>query len=479
MPKDKNLKVMLFICFAITLLIPAINYHLIYPSFTKLIFSNTEEEAERTAKHLRTMLIPETNDLKTESLREDLKEKIGHAKKDFNFIKLKIFAKDGEVIYSTDAKDIGDINKHDYFHNIVAYGDNFSKVVKKDTKSLEGKIVQADVVETYVPIMKNGGFIGAFEIYYDITHRYGKMKSTVILYSIPPLIMMIVFFVLIAGMIIRLDRNVQERRRAETEALQYAEKLKASNRELEEFAYIASHDLQEPLRKIMAFGDRLKEKCSDALDEKGRDYLARMGSAASRMQHLIQGLLMFSRVTTKGQPFVSVDLSGVVKEVLSDMEIRIQEAKGRVEIKNLPVVSADPLQMRQLIQNLISNALKFSKQDESPVVKVSGSTVVGQMKSQDSAFYEITVEDNGIGFDQKYADRIFGMFQRLHGRTEYEGTGIGLTVCKKIVERHGGNIAVQSVAGAGAKFTITLPVNPKDLGENDSAQPEFQGVAGQ
>ncbi|RJQ46921.1 MAG: hypothetical protein C4538_05920 [Nitrospiraceae bacterium] len=467
MPKDKNLKIMLFISLAITLLVPAVNYHFIYPSFTKMILDNTEEEAERAARHLQTMIIPDTIDLKRESLVKDLPDKVDQAKKDLSFIKLKLFSREGEIIYSTDSKDIREINKHDYFHQVVARGAKYTKVVKKDTKSLEGKIVKADVVETYIPIMRNGNFVGAFEIYYDITLRYEKLISAVFNFSLPPLIMMLGFFSFIAMMIFRLDKNILYRKRAETEAVLYAEKLKKSNRELEEFAYIASHDLQEPLRKIMSFGDRLKEKYSGAFDEKGLDYLERMQSAAFRMRNLIQGLLMFSRVTSKAQPFVPVNLSAVAQEVLSDMEIRIQESKGRIEVEHLPVVNADPMQMRQLMQNLISNALKFTKEGEAPVVKVSGAPVTGQERTQDNELYQITIEDNGIGFDEKYADRIFGMFQRLHGRKEYEGTGIGLTVCKKIVERHGGSIAAKSVPGAGTKFIITLPA--KQSG-NDGAE---------
>ncbi len=243
----------------------------------------------------------------------------------------------------------------------------------------------------------------------------------------------------------------------------FAERLKASNIELQDFAYVVSHDLQEPLRKITMFGKRVKEKYTDALDDQGRDYLDRMWNASERMQTLISDLLEFSRITTRAKSFVPVDLSQVANEVLSDLEARIENTKGRVEVGNLPTIDADPLQMRQLFQNLISNALKFHQKDKSPVVKVHAQRVKEQYLDKHGVFssdelFQITVEDNGIGFEEKYTDRIFGVFQRLHSRNEYKGTGIGLSICLKIVERHGGHIAVRSTPGQGTTFTVTLPV---------------------
>jgi len=257
--------------------------------------------------------------------------------------------------------------------------------------------------------------------------------------------------------------DITESKRAEMEIIMFAEKLKISNNDLREFVYIASHDLQEPLRKVTAFGGRLKTNYAEALDEKGRDYLERMMNAAKRMQELINGLLAFSRVITKAQPFVTVDLSRVIREVMADLEVRIEQTGGSVEVGELPAIDADPVQMRQLFQNLISNALKFSKKDHPPVVRISGTCVHDNpdetsIHVPDAERCQITVEDNGIGFDDKYAERIFGVFQRLHGRQEYEGTGIGLSVCKKIVERHGGLITAKGVQGEGAAFTVTLPV---------------------
>ncbi|MBD0302278.1 MAG: PAS domain-containing protein [Tolypothrix sp. T3-bin4] len=233
------------------------------------------------------------------------------------------------------------------------------------------------------------------------------------------------------------------------------QELARSNDELQQFAFIASHDLQEPLRKIKTFGDRLKATCGDTFTAQGRDYLERMQNAAQRMQSLIEDLLTLSRVTTRAQPFVSVDLAQVTQEVLSDLEVAIQQSDAHVEVGELATVTADPLQMRQLLQNLIGNALKFRRPEEAPFVKIYTEPT---RAINGSEFCQIIVEDRGIGFDEKYLGRIFNVFQRLHGRSEYEGTGIGLAICRKIAERHHGSITAQSQPGAGAKFIVTLPM---------------------
>jgi len=245
-----------------------------------------------------------------------------------------------------------------------------------------------------------------------------------------------------------------DRKRAEEQLRIFNEKLQQSNRELQDFAYVASHDLQEPLRKVQTFSDRLGSKYAERLDETGLDYLERMRNAASRMQTLIQDLLAFSRVTTKAQPFVQVDLEQITRDVLSDLEVKIEETGAAIETRDLPKLDADPLQMRQLIQNLIGNALKFRNADATPIVKISATN---GLSNGHGPMYTITVEDNGIGFDEKYLDKIFTVFQRLHGRAEYEGSGIGLAVCRKIVERHHGSITAQSTPGQGAKFIVSLP----------------------
>jgi light-regulated signal transduction histidine kinase (bacteriophytochrome) len=258
-------------------------------------------------------------------------------------------------------------------------------------------------------------------------------------------------------------RDISARKKAEEEQARYAAELERSNRDLEQFAYVASHDLQEPLRKIRAFGDRLEVKCKDLLDETAQECVSRMQNAAERMQELIEGLLTLSRVTRRAVDFVQVDLGEVVAQVVSDLEAQIERVHGQVVVGKLPTIQAEPLQIRMLLQNLIANALKFHRPDEPPLVKVDARYVLprDQRQSRKSLAEEkcrITVEDNGIGFDQQYAERIFGIFQRLHPRDVYEGTGIGLAICRRIVEYHGGQISAQGTPGKGAIFEVLLPV---------------------
>ena len=263
--------------------------------------------------------------------------------------------------------------------------------------------------------------------------------------------------------LVGVSSDISARKLDEEKLRHFAEQLERSNTELQDFASVASHDLQEPLRKIQAFGDRLKVKCGPMLGAQGLDYLARMQNAAQRMQVLIQDLLKLSRVTSRAQPFQPCDLAEVVRQVLTDLEIAVEQSGARVEVGELPAIDADPLQMRQLFQNLIANALKFHKPGETPEVVIAARVFEVQEHLVKGALpgervCQIRVADNGIGFDAKFAEQIFVVFQRLHTREEYEGTGIGLAVCRKITDRHGGSIVAKSAEGEGANFFITLPV---------------------
>jgi PAS domain S-box-containing protein len=249
--------------------------------------------------------------------------------------------------------------------------------------------------------------------------------------------------------------DITDRVRAELSLKAYTIQLERSNRELEDFAYIASHDLQEPLRKIQAFGERLEVKYKAALGEDGQMYVDRMTSSAGRLQNLINDLLSYSRVSTRTRPFEPVNLNEVIREAMQGLEERLAETRGQVEVEPLPEISADRVQMRQLFQNLIANALKFHKPGFSPQVHISGEII----RTREGSKVQIKVADSGIGFDEKYLERIFLPFQRLHGRLEYDGSGIGLAICRKIAERHNGHITAKSAPDAGATFIITLPVD--------------------
>ncbi|MBO0936338.1 PAS domain-containing protein [Fibrella sp. HMF5335] len=249
--------------------------------------------------------------------------------------------------------------------------------------------------------------------------------------------------------------------------------LRRSNESLQSFAYVASHDLQEPLRKVQSFGTMLLEQYGPALDEQGQDYLRRMQASAQRMSGLIRDLLAFSRLSAQKPAFKRVALSAVTSQVLTDLEHSIDGSGGVVSIGDLPTVEGDAMQLGQLFQNLLANALRYRRADQSPSIHVSsqlvtidhlpvglvsdGLTQLRQPTHRPARYWKIAVADNGIGFDEKYVDRIFGLFQRLHGRSQYEGSGIGLSICKRVVEHHYGAITARSQPGQGATFLVYLP----------------------
>jgi signal transduction histidine kinase len=248
-------------------------------------------------------------------------------------------------------------------------------------------------------------------------------------------------------------RRVEEELRKKSEKLiAYSAKLEQTNRDLQDFAFIASHDLQEPVRKIQTFVDRITTQYNESLDEKGRDYLDRVRRSARRMQELILSLLKYSRLTSSAEHYyLPIDLTQSVQEALSDLKVLREDSGAQIEVGSLPTVEADPVQMRQLFQNLLGNALKY-RGEKTPVIRVYAEP------GESEGFHEIRVEDNGIGFDQRYLDKIFKPFQRLHGKSApYEGTGMGLAICRRIVERHGGSITARSKTQSGAIFVVRLP----------------------
>jgi signal transduction histidine kinase len=256
---------------------------------------------------------------------------------------------------------------------------------------------------------------------------------------------------LLPRLILLAIEDITDRRLSEWQLADQRVELQRSNAALEEFASVASHDLQEPLRKIISFGDLLHASLGTDLQGAAADHLGRMRAAAARMRTLINDLLLYSQVSAKPQAFVRTDLAAIARDVVADLETVIAEAGGRVEVAELPVIAADPSQMRQLLQNLIGNAIKYRRTGVSPIVRL-GST------SQPPGQYLISVADNGIGFSPQHAEKIFGMFERLHSRAQYAGSGIGLAISRRIVERHGGTIAASSTPGEGATFQFSLPV---------------------
>lgn len=253
------------------------------------------------------------------------------------------------------------------------------------------------------------------------------------------------------GLIYAAGHDVTVARDAQRRSDELSQALEVSNRELQEFVFVSSHDLQEPLRKVRAFGDRLLHHCQDQLDDRGQDYLSRMDAAAARMQMLIDDLLAYSRVTTQSSPVNVVDLNDLMAQVCSNLELTIQEQNAQITIEQLPPVRGDASQLGQVFQNLVSNALKFVDSDTAPVI------IVRSEPSASPDMICIVVADQGIGIEPQYTERIFAPFQRLHGRQAYAGSGIGLAIVRKIVQRHGGSVEAEANPGGGTRMVVLLP----------------------
>jgi light-regulated signal transduction histidine kinase (bacteriophytochrome) len=280
-----------------------------------------------------------------------------------------------------------------------------------------------------------------------------------------------------------LENEINERKASEEHAkelnrqlLENISLLEAANKDLDRFAFMASHDLQEPLRKIRTFSDRLYLKYKDVLDQEGRTNITRIQKASERMQLLINDILTFSKLSAEDGVFIQSDLNKIVGEVLNDMEEEVKEKKAQISVNPLPSMYVNPGLIRPLFHNLISNALKYCKKQVDPVINIHSEISPplngngNSNKESNSKYCRIFIEDNGIGFDQKYSEQIFGMFKRLHLNTEFEGTGIGLALCKKIVEKHNGFISARSKLNEGSTFIISLPFEH----ENANSSPKVK-----
>ena len=266
-----------------------------------------------------------------------------------------------------------------------------------------------------------------------------------------------------------LEMEIKERKASEEEVkhlnrqlLENIASLEQANKDLDRFAFMASHDLQEPLRKIRMFSDRLALRYNDIMDDDARTNIQRIHKAAERMQNLITDILTFSKISVDNPSFVEADMNALVNEVIVELDEEIKSKNGKVIVEKLPTLSVNPSLIKPLFHNLIGNALKYSKKDTTPVVKIT-SEISAHLNGKSNQgivpkFCRIYIQDNGIGFDQKYAEEIFGMFKRLHHNSEFQGTGIGLALCKKIVEQHKGYISARSKLNEGSTFIVSLPV---------------------
>ena len=386
-----------------------------------------------------------------------------------NIVKLNLLDLDGNTVWSTDPGTLGVSNRESLLYQKAATGGISSKLAQNhEVVHLDGVRRSVDVVETYLPLRAtpSGRIEGVLEIYRDVSSdvaiQVDEAKSAVLWTTVATmggLLLVLCGFIVVAD--VRIYRSTRremalvedqltERERSEESLQQYADDLARSNTELRQFAYVASHDLQEPLRMVSSYTQLLARRYKDRLDDDAHEFIAYAVDGALRMQLLISDLLAYSRVGSQGKALEPTDLDPVYDQAVADLAASIEESRASVTHDSLPTVEADGPQLGQLFQNLIGNAIKY-RAEEPPRVHVSA-----RRNANDWVF---SVADNGIGVETQYAERVFTIFQRLHTREDYPGTGIGLAICKKIVERHGGRIWVESEPGQGSTFFFTMPLN--------------------
>ena len=452
--RHKALRNIFIVSVLLAAVLPAYMILFIYPAFTNLLVESTKESALRAATHLKSELFIQNIRLGKTVVNTEFLRTVGTVKNDLDLKKLKIFSESGEIIFSTDQEDIGNINKESYFHDIVAKGNVFAQMVQKNTETLEGQILTSDVVETYVPVMNEDSFHGAFEIYYDITSRKQALDkllshSTIILVALSFGLLFVVFTVLIKE-----NKAILGRKRAE-EALQIAHhdlKAKATeleevNSELSQYTRVVSHDLQAPLRAISNYANFLREDLEPTLKGEQKEYLDALGRTVQEAAEMIKDLLEVSRVGRKGAALENVNTGTFLRDLIDTLHL-----PDNVKIMmpdDWPTIEADPVLLRQIFQNLIENAVKFNDSSEICVE-------LGWRKHADE-HCKFLVRDNGIGIEEHYHEQIFRMLKRLHTRKEYQGTGVGLAIVKKAVTKLGGSIRIESKSGEGSTFIVTLP----------------------
>ncbi len=371
-------------------------------------------------------------------------------------LKIKIYDLSGRTVFSTEARQIGEDKSSNSGYLSARGGKAASALTHRDSFSaFEGVVQDRDVIESYIPVQRNGAdgpIEGVFELYYDVTQLVRELERTQFILVLGVVVLLTVLYGVLY-FIVRWAENVMKRQdharhQAERALAESAENLRRSNADLERFAYAASHDLQEPLRMINSYAQLLARRYKGKLDSEADEFIHYVLDGATRMQRLIADLLAYSRIEANKTKFEQTECESLFSQVLHDLRLAIEECGAVVTHGCLPELKADRTQLGQLLQNLIGNAIKY-RDSKPPEIHVGC--------KRDGKEWLFSVKDNGIGIDRKYAERIFVIFQRLHTREQYSGTGIGLAICRRIVERHGGKIWVESDPGNGATFYFTLP----------------------
>jgi len=485
----KYLRKILILSIIVAITFPLVNILFIYPSFSKMLINNTEEEAKRVANHLMDEIFSEKTELSRYYITTDVTDNIQQILRHFHLTKLKIFTKSGEIIYSTNPSDIGKLNKKSYFHNVVAKGETFSKVVEKNTMSLEDQKMTAHVVETYVPIIKNNNFIGAFEIYYNITTRTERLAE---LLSSTTAVLLSLAIILTGSIIMVLKnaaKNISQREKAEEEFKKAKEASEAANNAKSEFLANMSHELRTPLNHIMGFTEIVADKRYGPLNDTQAEYLSDVLASSQHLLSLINDILDLSNVEA-GK--LELAISEVETKTLLEKSILMVKEKAMknglqlsLDINDVPeTLPADERKLKQIIYNLLSNAVKFTPNGGH--IRVSARSVnrlvesTYQLEDADRSWtsdnetdknessankplrcLEVSVSDTGIGIKPEDQVCIFKPFEQLKDSKglNHPGTGLGLSLTKELVELQGGKIWVKSECEKkGSTFTFVIPI---------------------
>lgn len=452
--RDKPLRIILLVSVAIAIIFPAINFTVIYPAFTKSIISNAEDESVRIALYMASGLRERKEPLISASITGNISNNFENLVKSFRLMKLKVFSGSGETLYSTDPRDIGTINRRKYFQEVVAKGNTYAKVVRSDVRSLEDQILTVDVVETYVPIMRGNTFIGAFEIYYDITTRLKAVdrliyRSSAVLFTVALGLMGVII-----AISFKTAKSEEELRRAhgelEVRVEERTAELRSANEELEAFVFTVSHDLRSPIITLKGYSQALQEDYGEALDETAKEYLDHIQSGSTKLGAIVSNLLTLARAGMILGPLEVIDFSYLINDVLDDQAPLLEDRGVECEVTGGPFqFTCDPERFPIIFTNLVSNAVKYMGEQPSPRIEIGCEEYEHE--------FQFSVRDNGMGIDPQYHEKIFELFQTL---SPGNGTGVGLALVKKIVNVHGGRVWVESAVGEGSTFYVTLPKQP-------------------